>query len=234
MDTKTAEATLEDYLIHGIASDIFFADEAKSLCVEVGNHAEKVNAEGFGQLFGSIQAAYSDRQTLAVAKMFDPKDRNYPTRSIPAVLSLLEEYALLWSLPEKTALQNRLASAGLGEPTISAMNNEQLSLAVAAHFRSTLPRTNGTDSLSLALGKIRQARNKSIAHNEAIAQSARTLPTWGEAESLVNYAKDVVTTMMFGFLSATMGHRGSYYATADADRTSIALTRLLKAADLTA
>jgi len=29
MDTKTAEEILDDYLIHGIATDIFFEDEAK-------------------------------------------------------------------------------------------------------------------------------------------------------------------------------------------------------------
>ena len=114
------------------------------------------------------------------------------------------------------------------------MNNEQLSLTIVSHFRNTLPQNNGTDSLSLALIKIRDARNKSIAHNEAEAQNARTLPTWGEAEALVNYAKNFVTTMMLGFLNVRLGHRGSYYATLDAGSTSIALKRLLKAADLAA
>jgi hypothetical protein len=83
MNTQTPEATLEDYLLYGVAKEIFFADEARYLAIEIGNHAERVNAEGFGQLFGSLQVAYSDRQTLCVTKMFDPESRKYPTRDIP-------------------------------------------------------------------------------------------------------------------------------------------------------
>jgi hypothetical protein len=76
MDTKTAEETLEDYLLNGIAVEIYFANEAKDLCSEIGKYADQLNKHGYGQLFGSLQLAYSDRQTLSITKMFDPKSRN--------------------------------------------------------------------------------------------------------------------------------------------------------------
>jgi hypothetical protein len=235
MGTQTAEATLQEYLLQGIAKEIFFADEAKALCVEVGNHAEKVNAQGYGQLFGSLQVSYSGRQTLCVTKMFDPEDRRFPTRSIPATLNLIERHASLWSLPQKQKLQETLVIAGHDKQSVFALDNTQLSLAIAAHFKGTLPQGDNAsaDQLSLALRNLREARNKVIAHNEAIAKSARTLATWGEAELLVTYAKNFVTTISSGFLSLYMGNdSNTYHATADAHRTAAALNRLLKAANL--
>lgn len=108
MDTDTAILKLKDYLLHGIAKDIFFADEAKSLAVVIGKHAETLNAQGFGHLFGSLQAAYSDRQTLCVTKVFDPESKIYPTRSIPTILNIIENNATLWSLPQRHVLYKML------------------------------------------------------------------------------------------------------------------------------
>jgi len=235
MDTQSVEATLEEYLLQGVAKEIFFADEAKALCVEIGNHAQEVNAQGYGQLFGSLQVSYSDRQTLCVTKMFDPEDRRFPTRTIRAILNLIERHASLWSLPQKNKLQETLIIAGHDKQSILALDNAQLSLAIASHFNGTLPQgaSAGVGQLSLALRNLREARNKVIAHNEAIAQSARTLATWGEAEALVTYAKNFVTIISFGFLNLYMGNDSStYHTTADARRTSVALNRLLKAANL--
>jgi hypothetical protein len=55
----------------------------------------------------------------------------------------------------------------------------------------------------------------------------------GEATSLVNYAKDFVTTIGFRYLSIDFG-RGSdgFRLTNDARRTSNSLRRLLKVASL--
>lgn len=237
MDTTQAEAMLDEYLVHGIAKEILFADEAKALCVEIGDHAQEVNAQGFGQLFGSLQLAYSDRQTLCVTKMFDPEGRQYPTRSIPAILNLIERHAVLWTLPQKHKLQEMLVLAGHDRQTVLNLDNTQLSLCIVSHFRSRLPmsESTATDQLSIALRNLRETRDKVIAHNESISQAARTLPTWGEPELLVAYAKDFVTTIGFGFLSLYLGNDSrNYRGAANPRRTSAELNRLLKAAQLIA
>jgi hypothetical protein len=83
------------------------------------------------------------------------------------------------------------------------------------------------------LDVLRQSRDKVIAHNESVEKAALQMPTWGEATSLVNYAKDFVTTIGFGYLSIAFG-RGSddFRLTNDARRTSNSLRRLLKEASL--
>jgi hypothetical protein len=56
---------------------------------------EQVNAASFGELFGSLQLVLSERQTLAIVKIFDPV-KQYPTRSILGTLNLLDSNAELW------------------------------------------------------------------------------------------------------------------------------------------
>jgi AbiU2 len=197
MNTQTVETILKDYLLYGIAKEIFFADEAKLLVVEIGKYAETLNAQGFGRLFGSLQVAYSDRQTLCVTKMFDSENTRYPTRSIPAILNLIENNSSIWTLPQAHQLHKTLTDTGQDRQYVETLNNAQLSLAIVSHFRSTLPQVQraGICSLSKSLIALREARDKVIAHNEAIAQSARTYPTWGDAEALVTYAKNFLVTI---------------------------------------
>ena len=235
MNTHAAESRLEDYLLNGVAKEIFFADEAKSLVVEIGNSADLLNAQGFGHLFGSLQTAYSDRQTLCVTKMFDPESQRNPTRSIPAILNLIEYNASVWLLPQKHILHKTLIANGHNRQHIESLNNTHLSLATVTYFRSTLPQVERTMtcSLSRSLKALREARDKVIAHNEAIPQDARTYPTWGDAEALITYAKVFVVTISFGFLNLYMGEDAdSYHPSLDAQGTTIALTRMLKKANL--
>ena len=98
-----------------------------------------------------------------------------------------------------------------------------------------MPKVEQADlpGLSAYLTKLREARDKVIAHNEAIDDSARRYATWGEAEELVDYAKNFVTLISFGFLNLCMGAGSKNYSpTYDARRSSFALLRLLKSTNL--
>ncbi|HYX28150.1 MAG TPA: hypothetical protein VE863_06260 [Pyrinomonadaceae bacterium] len=234
MSSKTPESTLKDYLLDGVAKEIFFAEEAKFVALEIGRHADEVNARGFGRLFGSMQVAYSDRQTLCITKIFDPEDRKYPTRSIPAILNLIERNASSWSLPQRHKLEEIL----VGTPYDSAfgkVNDSELAVYVAAHFRDLFPGTGtlSAPQLSRAIVALREARNKVIAHNEAIDHRARTLPTWAEADALVEYAKGFVTVISFGFLSLFMGNDSrTYLRTPDSSGAAFGLKKLFTDANL--
>jgi|SRR5215211_1539699 hypothetical protein len=92
-----------------------------------------------------------------------------------------------------------------------------------------------SDRCRLSCPIARPYRDKVIAHNEAIKKSALQQPTWGGAISLVNYAKDFVSTIGFGYLSTHFEQgSGDYYLTYDAQRTSRSLRRLLEATNISA
>jgi hypothetical protein len=228
MDVDEAERYLKDYLLNGIGTEIFWADEAYALAEEIGNHAQALNAKGFGSLFGSLQVALSDRQTLSITKMFD-EPKKYPTRSIPATLAFLNEHAELWRVPERHKLHETLVEAGSDSAYVEQLSNAELTRALVSHYEGMLA------SLSVPLSELRQSRDKVIAHNERIERSALQVPTWGRAISLVNYAKDFVSTIGFGYLSTLFGQGSDdYYLTHDARRTSRSLRRLLEAANISA
>ena len=58
-----AEELLRNYLLDGLATEILWADQTYALAEEIGRHAEQVNAANFGELFGSLQLALSERHT---------------------------------------------------------------------------------------------------------------------------------------------------------------------------
>ena len=227
MRVEEAEERLKDYLLNGIAKEIFLADEAYALAEEIGRHAEAIHADGFASLFGTLQVSLSDRQTLSITKMFDRPSR-YPTRSILAILDMLSTNAELWGIPQRHVLHQELIGAGVERSSVERLSNVALTHAIVNHYENTL--TN----LYPALMELRQSRDKVIAHNEAIERSLLQSPTWGAAISVVKYAKDFVSTIGFGYLSLFLGSGSGRYCLAhDARRTTIDLRRLLEAADIT-
>lgn len=171
---------------------------------------------------------------MAIVKIFDPA-KDLPTRSIPGTLDFLESKAELWKVYDRETLYQVLFEAGMDHTRVERMDNAELTHAVVARFKDTLPdpkRVN-LDNLSHSLGILRQSRDKIIAHNEAIDRSALESSSWGEAISLANYAKEFVTTLGAGYLGLLFGgDSDDYLLMTDARRTSIALRRLLKAAGI--
>lgn len=236
MNVEEAEELLRNYLLNGLATEIFWADQSYALAEEIGTHAEQINAANFGELFGSLQMLLSERQTLAIVKIFDPA-KQYPTRSIPGTLALLESNAEVWKVPDRQELQQVLIEAGSDSARVEQMTNADLTYAIISHYTTTLPdpKRGSPNNLSLSLSTLRQSRDKAIAHNEAIELSALQTSTWGEATSLIDYAKDFVATVGSGYLGLLFGEGSKdYILTTDARRTSIILRRLLKAAGIAA
>jgi hypothetical protein len=181
-----------------------------------------------------LQLVLSERQTLAIVKIFEPAKDN-PTRSIPGTLALLENYAERWNVHQRESLYQELIEAGLDSTRLERMDNAELTRAVVARFRDTLPdpKRVSLDNLSLSLSILRQSRDKMIAHNEAIEPSALQTPTWREAISLANYAKEFGATLGAGYLGLLFGEASeNYLLKNDARSISIALPRLLKAAGI--
>ena len=234
MRIEEAEGRLRDYLLNGIAAEIFRTEQSYSLAEEIGKYAEGINAANFGELFGALQIMLSDRHTLSTVKIFDPA-KQYPTRSIPGTLALLQSHAELWHLREPRRLRHVLVSAGSDASVVDQMSDVELTLAMVRHFRETLPdpKRLSLDDLALSLDVLRESRDRMIAHNEAIDLASLRTPTWGDAISLLNYAKQFVSTVGFGYLGLHFGEGSDNYPLSyNARRTSNTLRRLLKAANV--
>lgn len=237
LNTNNAEEQLRNYLQYGLVAEILWADEAYALNAEIIRHAKQINAHRFGALFASLQTMISDRQTLSITKMFDSVGGRYPTRNIPATLELLERHDTLWQVPNRQGLHHSLIESGADSTHLEQISNAELTRNVVVHFRDTLPDPLSAtpDRLSLTLRALREARDKLIAHNEAIERTAIQESMWDETVALVNYAKNFVATIGWGYLGEFYygENNDNFWATSNAKSTSISLRRLLRAAALT-
>jgi hypothetical protein len=140
-------------------------------------------------------------------------------------------------VPNRQKLQQVLIEAGSDSARVEGMTSAELTYAIVSYFTHTLPdpKRQSPDNLSLSLSTLRQSRDKAIAHNEAIELSELQTSTWGEATSLIAYAKEFVATVGSGYLGLLFGEGSKdYILTTDARRTSIILRRLLKATGVAA
>lgn len=232
MNLAEAEEKLDDYLMKGIVSEIFWADECKAFAVKIGEHSAKTNESPYAHLFGRLQTMMSEHQTLAVAKLFDADKR---TRSIPNILSFIDDNLPVWQLKDRRAMESFLINEGRNEAIIKSASDGDLILLTTGHYRRTLPHPDKAShcQLSAALKGVRESRNKVHAHNEAIDEAARTRPTWGGTESLIDYAKDFVCVIGMAFFGRWFGTGSAdYYLSRDARRISQMFERLLKDANL--
>ena len=131
-------------------------------------------------------------------------------------------------MPQWHKLHQTLIESGADPAQVEPLRNAGLTHAIVTHYRDTLEK----DAFPLEKA-LRESRDKIIAHNEAVDRSTLQKPTWGEALSLVNYAKDFVSTIGYGYLSTIFGQDSQdYILTTPARRTSLALRRLLEAANI--
>lgn len=232
MNLADAEAKLDDYLMKGIVSEIFWADECRAFAVKIGKHSAELNKTQYAQLFGRLQTIMSEHQTMAVAKIYD-RDRR--TRSIPSIISLIEDNVSVWHLKDRRALETFLIREGRNETLIKNTSDADLILYTTGHYRRTLPHPANAPhcNLSVALKGVLESRNKVHAHNEAIDAAMRTRPTWGGTENLVDYAKNFVSVIGMAFFARWFGTGSDdYYLSRDAQRISQMFERMMKDANL--
>lgn len=234
MNLAEAEAKLRDYVENGLIAEIFWAESYRALAVKIGDHSDAVNASDYRRLLGMLQTNFSERETLAVAKLYDPIDRRYPTRSIPAVLSLIKDNLSIWRLHQRHPLEDLLWNGGWDPPTVEGSTDEQLISMALVYYLDTVPDPRKSqDKLSASLAAIRESRSKAISHNEAIDPSARNYPSWSDTKDLIRYAKEFVSVIAFALLGISMGPSiKSYHLSAAAQELSGELQRLLMAAKL--
>jgi hypothetical protein len=115
MNLDEAKAKLNDYLLNGVEAELYYAEESRCIASAIGLHSPRINKTRFAALFGRLQEVFSERETLAISKMFDRPNKRFETRSIPAILDLIEADSAIWVLEDRCRLLNVLQDNGYGD-----------------------------------------------------------------------------------------------------------------------
>jgi hypothetical protein len=223
---------LLDVVSNGIVIDVFSAEEALFLDELIGRDAKKINEATFGAFFRSLQIILGRHLILVVNRIFEYPNPRHQLRSIPVALQILESHADNLKIEQRSLLKKKLRSVNLvqEEQEFDSLTDFELTAILTEYFRKNLPRADLTrpEGLSKALNALRKARNKQIAHHEAIESKNLPKATYAEIDQLVAYAKQFLAIIGDAYLSARYEFEdGTYRFTSDAKRAARCVKRLL-------
>lgn len=232
---------LKDIIQQGVAVDLFHADEALSLDMFVGQHADAINKAKFGAFFGSLQFILTRNFVLHVARMYEepkePTKRNpspYPIRSIWAAIKILKEHGDDLVVERRPGLIAVLARREAQVDEMENLSDRELTSYLVSFFEQRCSKTHPDGvANSQVLKALKDLRDKVVAHPEAIRLEDIPKPIYQEIEGLIELARAFVAAVGFGYLSiAYEADDGHYFMAGDAKRSTTSLKRLLQAADI--
>ncbi len=221
--------TLRAIVSEGIAIDLFHAHEAASLSWEIGEKADAINRATFGAFFGSIQIIFGRFQALSVARMFECSSARFTLRTIPGAISVLRAHRHALPIEQRPGLEDELCRLGAEKHELSALSDEELTTFVADFFESRLRNiVVGELTGDELLENVKLLRDKVLAHHEHVDFDAMRKPTYVEFDALLQFAREFVSAVGFGYFSiAYTDDSGAYGLDLDATRSTRSLRRLL-------
>lgn len=223
---------LDELVKAGAVTDIFKAERAYAVLKTIGENAGAINASerNFGEVFGVLQGHAQTEALIAVARLYDRPSKRYPTRCLHALLDELEAKADdLPPIIEKYNLAKELARQGMSVDKVALVNSApdaDVTRAMIAFLRMRLDEADVVE----AIERVRNVRDKRIAHNEAAHEVAG--PTWNAALLLLARAKEIVGVVGWAYLSTVYVHEGRYSLSSDAQRSGSAMRRVLEGLEI--
>jgi hypothetical protein len=202
---------------------IFFrADESRALVAMIDTHAAAIANSTFSPTFVALHSYAVEQFVLAITRFFDRPKKNYPLRSLPAIVEHV--FANAESLPVREP--NLLAEAlkHLGAPIAGlGANCATTQLAVGA-LRALMP----SPETHSALDALKALRDKRLAHPEHVAVESIPKTAWVPADELLRTAQLMIAALGDLTSTAHIDSAGRYFLKSDAECASVATHRLLR------
>lgn len=232
MEAETYRENLEANL-NSLVSDVVEADTCIQVLKVIGEKADAINANNYGDLFRFLQGVLSNELNLALTRLFEPEGEKYPLRSIPSSLAMLEEGLCILPLGQKPSVISELVKMGVPSQELEGLDDEALKAKMIEVFRTKLPDVQKVElcNLSRMLAAWKKTRDKTIAHREALGPD-ENMPdrSFEQANALLDYAKHFISAVGWGFFNVAYTAEEHYLLTDDTERIARALRRLLRSA----
>jgi hypothetical protein len=177
--------------------DLLIADEARAIVKAIDNGKPDIARTTYIPVFRSLQAYAIEQVILAVTRLYERQGRQYPLRSLPAVVDIFESHAATLTLAEPSMLRTPLQMLRLWTPGLDHMTEPERVKTLAAMLRTCMP-TPATDP---ALDSLKTIRDKALAHRENVPAASIPRTTWEPIDEMIRHAKCTVAVIAGGYLS---------------------------------
>lgn len=165
---------------------------------------EAINRTGVGkQFFASLQMILQHELVLGLTRMYEPYSSRNPGRTLPAATHHIAAHAATLQVVNRKSLVECLITRGESREVLEKLSDEELSLTLARHLDTQIPRANpcSVSPLDQALGQLKMVRDKSLAHHDRVSHSSLLIPGWLHLVDLINTAREIVTLVAHAYLS---------------------------------
>jgi hypothetical protein len=225
-----SQATLDDLVCRGAATDVFHAEQARLLLEELDHFVDSVNQSGVGvQFFANLQGILQRELILGLTRLYEPHSKQNHGRSLPAAKHYIKANSLGLRVPQRSSLIDFLVRQGKSRSTLEPLADEALSRVLVRHLDETLPRADARSGrpLDRALDQLKTTRDKAIAHHDHVDHASLLIPGWVHMVELVNTAREIVEMLARAYVSVSFNLRY------DSKRLSVSLRQLMDRAGLT-
>jgi hypothetical protein len=188
---------LNELLFEGLLQELSRMERWWALAEEIARNADRINAEGFGNLFWNIQKSCYSQIEVTLAKVFEPVNNRYPIRSVPVALEILKDHAADLAFERKDFLLAKLAHWGISKDQLQDISGTQITREVHKYFSNKLALAD----LHAALESLKKSRDKFYAHNEAIDTSMLPTTSFSSALQLIRYVREFLEVVGSGYTS---------------------------------
>ncbi len=220
---------LDEIVCGGAADDVYLADQARLMLEELDGFVERINRTGIGKQFvANLQGILQRELILSLCRLYEPYSARNPGRSLPAATHHLTTHAAEIRVPNRSSLMEYLVGVGESRQALDQFSDERLSLTLAGHLDSHMPRADPSSSrpLDRALDQLKKVRDRAIAHHDQVSQASLLVPGWLHLVDLIRSARETVTLVAHVYVSV------GFNLPSDASVAAGSLRRLLNLAGL--
>lgn len=166
---------------------LYELDECLVIIECIGHNSAKINKTQFANSLGRIQSQLISYLILLIAKFFDRSSEPYLTVSIISTLKILKENKN--NIKINSTCKYKLRELGIGSLDNNDLDQSKVIEFITNYF------DNQICSNSEIIRKIRDRRNKLIAHNEAKDPSTFEDLNWKEINVLIDLVRKFIDVL---------------------------------------
>ncbi len=223
---------LKQFVLHGLASDIFIAERAYESFVAIGKKGKQFKSK-YNPFFIAAQDAFKDQFLIAMARLFDKPSSRHETRCIRGLLNLLENNkSSLPAIQEPYNLAETMTHAGFDQTLIdqvlSGGSDIEITEGIVKHFELLME----SPTQARLLKRLKELRDKRLAHNELVSAQGGSMKetidqiTYQELFTLLSIAKNLLGVVGWAYMNTLFVIDGEYHLTDDAKRASQKLAQM--------